>query len=126
MTIPKAQISDGYKFWHPDTTGAGWDDVQVCQHGSDECLGNMVQLCAKDLGDNDKYMELVFCMSATTIKGYSVEKSSYECMEKAQIDTAMVKACAQGPTGNRLMTAAGIQTAALKDRLGTPRVMIND
>lgn len=125
MTIPVANISQGYKFWHPDTTGAGYDNVHICQHGNDECFGNMVQLCAKDLGDNDKYMELVFCMTATTMQGYSMEKSSFDCMHKANINPDAVKGCVRGPKGNSLMTEVGKQTNALKGRLGTPWVMIN-
>jgi len=126
MTIPLKEVSEGYKFWHPKTTGADYTDVHICQHGGDECMGNMVQLCAKDIETNDKYMELVFCMSATTIQGYSVEKSSFECMQRAKIDHDKVRDCVQGPKGNKLMTSTGEQTAMLKGRKGTPWVMINN
>lgn len=126
MTIPVKDISEGYKFWHEDTTGKGWDNVQVCQHGSDECLGNLVQLCAKDIAEKSQYMDLVFCMSATTIQGYSVEKSTYECMGKSGIDHDLVKECVTTPYGNHLATVAGQQTKALKGRKGTPWVMIDD
>jgi len=125
MTIPVANISQGYKFWHPDTTGAGYENVHICQHGNDECFGNLVQVCAKDLGDQDKYMELVFCMTATTMQGYSMEKSSFDCMHKANINPDAVKGCVRGPKGNQLMTETGKATMALKGRLGTPWVMIN-
>jgi len=124
ITIPTANVSEGYKFWHPETTGKGWDNVQICQHGSDECLGNLVQVCAKDIADNDKYMELIFCMAATTIAGYGEEKSTYECMQKADIDHDKVKECVTSPHGNNLVTEAGRQTHLLKSREGTPWVMV--
>jgi len=124
MTIPVKNISEGYKFWHPDTTGAGYDNVHICQHGNDECFGNLVQVCAKDIAEQDKYMELVFCMTATTMQGYSMEKSSYDCMHKADINPDAIKGCVRGPKGNELMTKTGEKTNELQGRLGTPWVMI--
>lgn len=124
MTVPVANISDGYRFWHEDTTGKAWKDVQICQHGSDECLGNLVQVCTKDVASNAKYMELIFCMAATTIQGYSTEKSTFDCMVKAGVDTKKVKTCVRSPRGNQLMTDVGKLTNAVQGRLGTPWVMI--
>lgn len=125
MTIPIEDISPGYKFWHPDTTGKGWNNVQICQHGSDECLGNLVQVCTKDTSSHEKYMELIFCMAATTIQGFGEEKSTYECMQKNGIDTKKVKECVMSPHGNDLITETGKATHLLKGRLGTPWIMIN-
>jgi len=124
MTVPVADISEGYKFWHPETTGTGFDNVQICQHGSDECLGNLVQNCAKDVAGKEKHMELIFCMAASTIQGNGMEKGTFECMKSAGIDHDKVKECVNSPRGNQLATEAGQQTKLLKDRQGTPWVMI--
>lgn len=124
MTVPVANISDGYKFWHPDSTGKGWKNVQICQHGNDECLGNLVQVCVKNITDHEKHMDLIFCMTASTIAGYGVEKSTYECMEKVGIDKDKVRDCVTSPRGDELVTAAGAQTRTLKGRLGTPWVLV--
>lgn len=123
MSIPTANISEGYKFWHPDTTTEGFEYVHVCQHGSDECLGNLIQACAMNNTSQDKFLELVFCMSA--FPEYSVEKASYECMTKAGIDHDAVKTCTKSPEGNRLMASLGEQTAKVEGRLGTPWVLVN-
>jgi len=124
MEIPVKNISKGYKFWHPDTTGTGYDNVHICQHGSDECLGNLVQNCAKEVADKDKHMELVFCMAASTIAGNGMEKGTFECMKKTGIDQDKVRECVTSPRGNKLATEAGKLTHLLKDRKGTPWVMV--
>jgi hypothetical protein len=124
MTVPAANISEGYKFWHPESTAEGWNSVQICQHGSDECLGNLVQVCAKNLTDHEKHMNLVFCMTANTIAGYGVEKATYECMDQAGIDKTKVRDCVTSPEGNNLLTAVGDKTHNLKGRTGTPWVIV--
>jgi len=125
MTVPVVNISDGYKFWHPESTGDGWKNVQICQHGSDECMGNLVQVCAKSLGDPEKHLDLIFCMAGTTIQGYGVEKSTFECMDKVGLDKDKVRECVTSPKGDQLISDTGAETHKLKGRLGTPWVMIN-
>jgi hypothetical protein len=124
MTVPTVNISEGYKFWHPESTGDGWNTVQICQHGSDECMGNLVQVCAKNLTDHEKHMNLVFCMSASTIAGYGVEKSTYECMDQVGIDKNKIRDCVTSPHGNNLLNEVGEFTAKLQGRTGTPWVMV--
>lgn len=124
QTVPMAHISEGYKFWHPETTGEGWDSVQICQHGSDECMGNLVQVCTKDIEGHAKHMELIFCMANTTQAGYGAEKSAFDCMKKTHVDHDKVKKCMTSPHGNSLLNAAGKTTHALKGRDATPWVMI--
>lgn len=124
-SVPVAEISEGYKFFHPETAEQGWDTVQICQHGSDECFGNLIHLCSQHVtDDHDKYMELIFCTAAMTIDGFAEENSAYQCMEKAGIDKDKVRECVTSKTGNQLMEAAGKVTAELKDRQGTPWVMV--
>jgi len=124
QTIPVADISEGYKFWHPETTGEAWDSVQICQHGSDECMGNLVQVCTKDIEGHAKHMELIFCMANTTAHGYGAEKSAFDCMKKTHVDHDKVRKCMTSPHGNSLINAAGKTTHALKGRDATPWVMI--
>lgn len=125
MTLPTANISEGYKFFHPETTGTGYDYVNVCQHGSDECLGDLVQVCAQEFSEKEKHLDLVFCMAATTIGGYGVENSAYQCMIKAGIDKDKVRECVGSAQGNQLMAKAWKDTEKLEGRQGTPWVMIN-
>jgi hypothetical protein len=127
MSLPLKNVSEGYKFWHPDTTAddKGWEFVHVCQHGADECLGNVIQACAihTPTVSQSQYMDLVVCMAAKPY--WSVEKSSYECMTKFGIDHDEIKKCANSPMGNKLMAELGRKTMAVPGRTGTPWVMIN-
>merc|ERR1719198_2444080 len=69
-------------------------------------------------------MELVFCMTGSTIDGAGVEKASYECMNKAGIDKDKVRDCVTSPKGEQLMTSTGAETHKLQGRKGTPWVMV--
>jgi len=45
-----------------------WDtkeNVPVCQHGPNECVGNMVMECSKEILPKDLQLEYAFCMSGT-------------------------------------------------------------
>lgn len=138
--VPTANISEGYKNFHKDTTGAGFDYVQVCQHGPEECFGNLVHVCAKDVAHSaaalledseekekeyDKYMSLIFCMSGKTVAGFGEENAAFACLEETGIDKNKVKDCVQGAQGNKLIAEAGRQTLALKEKKGTPWVVVN-
>lgn len=123
MSIPVANVSEGYKFFHPGKTGAGWDYVHICQHGTDECFGNLIQACAIKKVPQDQYMELVFCMASKP--NWGIEKSSYECLLNAKIDPKPIKECATSPEGNKMMAEFGKLTGAVQGRQGTPWVMID-
>jgi len=121
-SIPTAKVSEGYKFFHPETTGKGWDYVHISQHGSDEALGNLIQACAIEKVEQSKHMELVFCMASQP--DWGIEKAAYECMDKAKIDQKPIRECVQSPHGNQLMAEFGKKTGAVPDRKGTPWVMV--
>lgn len=123
MSLKVAEVSEGYKFWHPATTGLGWDFVHVCQHGSDECLGNLIQACTMNIAETHKHMDLVFCMAAHP--DWSVEKSSHECLNSNGVDIDKVAGCVRSPEGNKLMMDLGKQTQAVQGRLGTPWVVVD-
>jgi len=122
-SVPLGQISEGYKFFHPKTTGSGWEYAHICQHGSDECMGNLIQMCAEEELTKAKHMELIFCMAAKP--SWSIEKASYECLQKVGGDPHKVKKCVDSPKGNKLFAEFGKRTGEVKGRLGTPWVMIN-
>jgi len=129
--VPTVNISEGYRFFHPDTTGEGFDNVPICQHGPDECFGNLVEVCANHVADDkDKYMEFVFCMTSKTIEGLGSENAAYTCLGTAAIDTDKVKTCVTTPQGHQLTAEAARLTAIQKDKaqkdpmVGTPWVMV--
>jgi interferon gamma-inducible protein 30 len=123
MTVPMSQISEGYKYWHPERAH-GWDYVHICQHGGEECFGNTIQACAISKLPQEKHMELILCMES--LPDWGLEKSSYECMEKFSIDKDKIKECAKGAEGNKLLGEFGHKTNQVPDRGGTPWLMINN
>jgi len=122
MSIPVSKVSEGYKFWHPNTTSNGWAFVHICQHGTDECLGNLIQACAISMSTSEQFMEMVFCMADKP--DWSIEKSSYECMNQTKIDQKAVKECVNTPQGNKMFADLGRLTQAVPGRQGTPWVLI--
>lgn len=125
MSLPVEKVSAGYKWWHPETTKDEWAYVHICQHGNDECLGNLIQTCAAGLAEQGQFMEMVFCMADRSGRGWGIEKSSYECMQKHNIDAKQVKECVESPQGNKLFADYGKITSAVEGRQGTPWVLIN-
>mmetsp|Transcript_98374 Transcript_98374/g.188752 ORF Transcript_98374/g.188752 Transcript_98374/m.188752 type:complete len:282 (+) Transcript_98374:71-916(+) len=123
MVVPVSKISEGYKFWHPKSTGAGFESVAICQHGADECFGNLIQACAIHTLPQETYMALIFCMASHP--DYSMEKASYECMQNNSIDPKKIKDCVQSPKGNELITNLAEQTASVPGRNWTPWIMID-
>lgn len=121
--IPVSTISKGYKFWHPKSTGEGFTNVAICQHGTDECFGNLIQACAINMVSQEKSMALIFCMASHP--EYSIEKASYECMQKHDIDPKKIKDCVQSPKGNELITTLAKQTESVPGRDWTPWIMID-
>jgi len=124
QTVQVKQISEGYKFWHPDTTKKGWDFVHVCQHGPDECFGNLIQACAIKDEPVEKHLKLTFCMAG--LPNWGTEKSSYECMQKIGINITNIHDCVKSPRGNKLLEEFGKKTRAVQGRKGTPWVLVND
>jgi interferon gamma-inducible protein 30 len=123
QSVPVSEISEGYKFWNPESTGSGFEMVEICQHGTDECFGNLIQACAITDEPAEKHMELAFCMAS--VPNWGIEKSSYECMQKLKIDTQKNRNCVKSARGNKILTDMGKETKKVPGRLGTPWVMIN-
>lgn len=106
QSIPEENISEGYHFWHEDATYP----ITVCQHGETECLGNSIQACAIDeLKDQQKYVPFVICMASY---GYQmgVEKTSYECGQKQNVDMKSLKKCVESGRAAELIEAYGNAT----------------
>ncbi|KAM6041589.1 gamma-interferon-inducible lysosomal thiol reductase [Chlamydotis macqueenii] len=83
-----------------------------CQHGSEECLGNMIETCLMYEAKNfSTYFPLIFCLES----GSSVTKNLEACLQiyAPQLDAGRVAACVQGDTGAALMHRNAQLTQAL-------------
>nr|E7E2N8.1 RecName: Full=Gamma-interferon-inducible lysosomal thiol reductase; Flags: Precursor [Carassius auratus]ADU02196.1 gamma-interferon-inducible lysosomal thiol reductase [Carassius auratus] len=83
----------------------------ICQHGEDECRGNMIETCLlKALGP--KAIPVIFCMES----GADVLKAAQPCLGVYFPDTTWdsVMKCVTGDEGNKLMHQNALKTNALK------------
>lgn len=117
QTIPKDNVSDGYRYWHAELDNEGVDYVFPCQHGPDECFGNHLQACAIDmLSTQDRYVPFIMCMEGNDT--VSQEMSSFDCAKSLGISLDEVRKCVQGKQGNDLMRTIGQVTEGLKPPAG--------
>ncbi|NXV80619.1 GILT reductase, partial [Atlantisia rogersi] len=83
-----------------------------CQHGPEECLGNMIETCLMHEAQNfSTYFPVIFCMES----GSSVTKNLEACLQiyAPQLDGGRIAACVQGDTGAALMHRNAQLTEAL-------------
>jgi|Transcript_15699 interferon gamma-inducible protein 30 len=128
------EVSKGYHFWHDNTLLDGarslgtlvGDVVFVCQHGDQECLGNMIQACTMDVVKTpSRYVPFTLCMASYNIS-FGVEKTSYECGDKLGIDMNAVRNCVLSRTGTKLQSNIGkVSNDLALNRDHVPFVMIN-
>ncbi|KAJ9442194.1 GILT-like protein C02D5.2 [Diplonema papillatum] len=97
----------------------------VCQHGPQECYGNIVEVCLKNMTGNDPqlYQPFVLCWEGEN----ELKNSSFNsCAEKTNIDVQKLNACAASPANRALLLDAARETANLRPaHQGTPWVLIN-
>eukprot|EP00413_Alexandrium_margalefii_P021580 CAMPEP_0204563596 /NCGR_PEP_ID=MMETSP0661-20131031/34400_1 /ASSEMBLY_ACC=CAM_ASM_000606 /TAXON_ID=109239 /ORGANISM="Alexandrium margalefi, Strain AMGDE01CS-322" /LENGTH=266 /DNA_ID=CAMNT_0051571165 /DNA_START=161 /DNA_END=961 /DNA_ORIENTATION=- len=120
--MPASQISDGYKYWHPNARFP----LVLCQHGETECLGNRIHACAMDiLKTPDKYVPFLICMASYGPR-VSVELSSFECANAQGVSMKEIKSCATSDRGHKLHVANGaLSTKPSLKRSYVPWVLIN-
>ncbi|XP_034559724.1 gamma-interferon-inducible lysosomal thiol reductase [Notolabrus celidotus] len=83
--------------------------VFECQHGEQECLGNMIETCLLNM--TKMAFPIIFCMESST----DVIKSAQSCAQlySPQLSWDKVWACVKGDQGNQLMHQNALTTEAL-------------
>ncbi|MCJ8740447.1 hypothetical protein PDJAM_G00059240 [Pangasius djambal] len=91
------QVGDKYQF--------------TCQHGPDECLGNMIETCVLNKLGLAAY-PVIYCMEAAA----DVVKAAESCVALFSPDTRFgdIMACVNGDEGNQLMHQNAKKTGALQ------------
>eukprot|EP00747_Dinoflagellata_sp_TGD_P063267 gnl/TRDRNA2_/TRDRNA2_153378_c1_seq4.p1 gnl/TRDRNA2_/TRDRNA2_153378_c1~~gnl/TRDRNA2_/TRDRNA2_153378_c1_seq4.p1 ORF type:complete len:365 (-),score=98.44 gnl/TRDRNA2_/TRDRNA2_153378_c1_seq4:229-1227(-) len=124
QAVPTKSISEGYKFWHPDKTKAGKDYIFLCQHGEGECLGNLIHMCVLQQNDPSKSIGFLGCMAENP--SFSVEKSSFACAKKHELNIEKVRECVRSTQAVEDMHKVAERTAAVKSRTWVPWVQVNN
>ncbi|KAK8387012.1 hypothetical protein O3P69_017989 [Scylla paramamosain] len=98
--------------------------IFVCQHGPDECEGNMMIACAKKLiQSEDLFMAFTNCVMTV----FTAAAAGPQCAEKHGIDFAPIQRCYASSEGRRLLHEVGVkQRTAAPDLHYVPWIMIND
>ncbi|KAK9979443.1 hypothetical protein ABG768_012874 [Culter alburnus] len=83
----------------------------VCQHGEDECLGNMIETCLMNKIGLNAFI-VIFCMES----GVDVLKAAQPCLGVyfPEVTWDSVMECVKGDQGNKLMHENAVKTKALK------------
>lgn len=84
--------------------------VFTCQHGEQECLGNMIETCLMNM--SNMAFPIIFCMESSS----DVINSAKACtgVYDPTLSWDKVMSCVNGPQGNQLMHQNALETAALK------------
>jgi 2-hydroxychromene-2-carboxylate isomerase len=106
--------------FHFDFIGSNNNGALSSMHGADEVTGDIVQLCA------NKYAPAaVMTMIACQNKAPKEVAHNWEgCAKEANIDTAKVKACLEGPEGKTLLTESFARSAA-RGAQGSPTMFMS-
>ncbi|XP_007424545.2 gamma-interferon-inducible lysosomal thiol reductase [Python bivittatus] len=94
-----------------------------CQHGEDECLGNMIETCLTHLHPRVAFV-LIFCMESSI----DVIHNLPLCLKlyAPEISLANITACVNGDLGNKLMHENAKLTRALQpSHEYVPWILIN-
>ncbi|EAR89365.1 gamma-interferon-inducible lysosomal thiol reductase (macronuclear) [Tetrahymena thermophila SB210] len=89
----------------------------TCQHGTNECYGNILEACAIAHIESAKSLEFITCVeNAIEANNENFDKVSQLCYKNMNIpaaDQANVQACQTGNEGKQLLLNAGQATDAL-------------
>lgn len=85
--------------------------IFTCQHGEQECVGNMIEACLLNLTDSDAFLT-IFCMESS---GDPI-KAAQSCVELFSPDLSWKRlmTCVNGDLGNQIMHQNALKTQALK------------
>lgn len=87
------------------------DQTFVCQHGEDECLGNMIETCLLHTFGLDA-APIIFCMESAV----DVLKAAQPCLGiyRPELTWDKLMECVKGDQGKKLMHENAVKTNALK------------
>ncbi len=90
-------------------------------HGEKEVQGNIDQLCARDQGDNAKYLKFLTCVNKDW---RNIPTNTDACAKEAGLDAAKLKECKDGAKGKELLSAS-FDKATAKQATGSPTIFLN-
>lgn len=102
-------------YGNAEETKRGDKWVFQCQHGPNECLGNLIETCAISLLKNISVsFPFVHCFEVTIERSGDPKSVAEHCAKSSGIDYAPIEACVNGPQGNELEHEMAQKTDALE------------
>ena len=83
-----------------------------CQHGPDECLGNMVQACALNLLQEEQRVEFVKCVMSRR----RPQAAGPSCAASLGLVYDLIESCVNGREGQRYLLEMGQRTESLQPK----------
>ncbi|CAL1531014.1 unnamed protein product, partial [Lymnaea stagnalis] len=82
-----------------------------CQHGNDECVGNIIETCAIAIVQNiSVYFPFINCMESSSIRS---EDAAIACAKKFPVPLDQILKCSNSSMGNSLEHQMALETDAL-------------
>ncbi|KAG0714860.1 Gamma-interferon-inducible lysosomal thiol reductase [Chionoecetes opilio] len=105
-----------------EADGEGWSFR--CQHGDDECRGNMIHACAKDhLKDINLEMDFMNCLLSADYP----PNAGAKCAGEVGADWKPIEECVSSLEGQNLLHDVAVQQEQLKPQLYfVPWIIVND
>jgi len=92
--------------------GSKW--TWSCQHGEEECLGNLVETCAMNKMDDEHFKGFLICLKENNEKfSFNFNKTAAFC-EKDPVLLKAVMDCTTSDEGNALQHEVAVKTDALQ------------
>merc|ERR1719209_984847 len=107
---------------HYTQNGNGWSFS--CQHGDDECKGNMITACAQSkLNNINTEMEFVNCMESSSYP----PNAGATCAAQVGAEWAPIEICINSVEGQNLLHDIAVKQDALSPSLYyVPWIIVND
>jgi interferon gamma-inducible protein 30 len=106
-------------------SGSKW--VFTCQHGDNECVGNLMESCALNLTGKQNGLAFVLCVEAN-LDNYSQDftQAGTYCAGLFGVNMNDVNDCMQGDLGNQIQHDIAVQTENLQpSHQYVPWVVVN-
>ncbi|CAF0741797.1 unnamed protein product [Brachionus calyciflorus] len=107
-----------------DSINSDWNFM--CQHGPDECYGNIIHNCLIQERPNFvDHFPFISCTMENIMINF--EAQALECAMKHSVDYEKLKQCAKSTIGNNLLYQAGEKTHSLDPKLNyVPWITVNN
>ncbi|XP_059085421.1 GILT-like protein 1 [Tigriopus californicus] len=112
---------------YTQTSEGGW--TFECQHGPNECYGNLIQACILDrVQDQDIRSEVITCIMTSTDQSTSWEETNKKCIDVVpELDYNDIIGCQSSTEGENLLKNMGEITLSMEPPVSwVPWVIINE